>query len=135
MNKKTIAIIFIMTLLIIGFSGCVNNTDDEKFLNKADIIIEDIYPINEDKIINIYSKLDSYKFEISDYTLSSDIETVRDRLYSIFENIELCKEVYLGEGAYAYLSYEDNLETLDEMFVLVNTRLESAIEFIELKSG
>jgi len=123
MNKQLIIILVAVLLIVVGFSGCFEDNDDEAFLLKAEAIADDMYVITS---YNIYSKGDkatSYRLEIADYKLSSECEEIRDDLDFALGQIDF----YYGQMQGTYSSRMDWSSTIK----LINTCLKGVLDDIK----
>jgi len=103
----------------VGFlSGCIGN-DDEKFLNKAGIIVNDLYPVTTTNLYSKYSKAEEYKLALSDYTLSPECEHIRENIEQGIDYIDWAYE----ETTKSYFSSYALMETWIE---IANNRLKMA---------
>jgi hypothetical protein len=117
MRKIAILIIAFMIIGIGLLSGCnEKSNDDDKFLNKATVIYDELYPVT---IYNLYSlnlKLSDYRLELADYTLSSKYEEIRNEL----------------DSAMKFIGYAVNYETLGVSYETRDGFIENANLSLEL---
>ena len=97
MRPIAIIIAFFLMLSCVIFCGCNEfSNDDDKFLRKADVIIDDLYPVS--KYTYDGDKASSYRIELADYTLSSKCEEIRDDLDFALDQIEFIDN--MNDGIY-----------------------------------
>lgn len=102
-----------------GLSGCNEISNDaSKFLIKAEMTVDHMYPTTTSNIDYKGYKAISYRLEIADYTLPSKCEEIRDDLDFALDRIDF---VY-GQIQYTYVYADMFSNTID----LINIRLLSA---------
>lgn len=128
-NKKAVAIVItIIAVLVIGVFGykeVIN--DDKQFADRALLIVQDIGGVSLHTIVDDYWTIQEHKYELTDYTLSSRGEEVKDTLNRAFLMIELIYDDYTGlniQSEETLKSWCDDAEDLlmesTEMIVEIN---------------
>jgi hypothetical protein len=125
MKKINLLYTLIILVFLVFICGCIESSnDDDIFLIRSEEIVNEFYPVSFQKIVNLGNKVDSYISELSNYSISSDYDSIRDILIENLEGVNVVYEYFSEFGSVELEKWEVYLDEINDGFEQVLSDLQ-----------